>query len=209
MIARRTNGIGMTAGQVTAKALVSTSTGWAAMLRRCWVQCSPVMAFVGLMALGAQVRIPLPGTDVPMTLQSMAALLAGYALSPAQAVSAVAVYVGCGTAGLPVFAPGSLGLAGPTGGYLVGFIVAAWLIARLRGSRNAGAGRLALVGMLGTAAIFFAGALWRLPWVGGAWTALIATSVAPFAVKAALQLFVVVSLVVAVRGAGRCRRSSR
>ena len=196
----------MTQEQATTKFMVSASTGWALMSRRCWVRSSPVLAFVVVMALGAQVRIPVPGTDVPMTLQSMAALLAGYVLSPAQAVSAVVLYIGCGTAGLPVFAPGSLGLAGPTGGYLVGFIVAAWLIARLRGPRETGVWRLALVGMLGTAAIFLAGALWRLPWVGGAWTAVVATSIAPFAVKSALQLFVVVSLVVAVRGVGRWRR---
>lgn len=209
MIEKRTNVTGLMAEQVTTKFMLSASTGWAVISRRCLAFCSPVLAVVVLMALGAQVRIPVPGTDVPMTLQSMTALLAGYALSPALAFSGVAIYVGCGVAGLPVFAPGSMGLAGPTGGYLFGFIVAAWLIARLRGPREAGVGRIALVGMLGTAIIFIAGSLWRLPWTGGAWSVVVATSIVPFAVKAALQLFVVVSLVVAVRGVARHRRSLR
>lgn len=206
MIAKQANETCVAVELTTTKFMPGASTGWASVMGRCVARCSPALAFVVLMAIGAQIRIPVPGTDVPMTLQSMAALLAGFALSPAMAFSAVAIYVGCGVAGLPVFAPGSMGLAGPTGGYLVGFILAAWLIARLRGTHEAGVGRLALVGLLGTAVIFLSGSLWRLPWIGDAWAVVVATSIAPFAVKAVLQLVVVVSLVVAVRGAARYRK---
>jgi len=176
---------------------------------RALASIAPMAVFAVLIAVGAQVRIPLPGTDVPMTLQSMAVLLAGYALSPKGAVGATAAYLACGCAGLPVFAPGSLGLAGPTGGYLIGFVAASWLIARLRGKRDARIGRLVAVGLLGTIVILTAGVVWRVPWMGGSWRAAAATGVAPFALKALLQLTVTVALVVAVRGATGNFGSSR
>ena len=59
----------------------------------------------------ALVRIPVPGTDVPMTLQLLAVLVVGFSMSPWRAAAAMALYVACGAAGLPVFA-GSGGLAG-------------------------------------------------------------------------------------------------
>lgn len=88
-----------------------------------------------LIALAAQVAIPLP--FVPITGQTYAVLVVGAALGRLGAAS-VALYVLEGAAGLPVFAPGGApGLArllGPTGGYLIGFVAAAfvvgWLVER-------------------------------------------------------------------------------
>lgn len=87
-------------------------------------------------AVLAQVAIPLPGNPVPVTLQVLGVLLAGLVLPPAQALQSVAIYVALGAVGLPVFAAGRAGLhvlVGPTGGYLWGFIVGAYVTARLRG----------------------------------------------------------------------------
>jgi hypothetical protein len=74
-----------------------------------------VIGFAAFTALGAQVRVPVPWSDVPMTLQSLAVLMVGFTLGPVAACSAMLLYLGCGAAGLPVFAPGSAGLFGATG----------------------------------------------------------------------------------------------
>ncbi len=79
----------------------------------------------------AQLKLPLPWTPVPITSQTLAVLLAGVILGNTWGSISLAIYVSLGAAGLPWFAGGSSGLtklAGPTGGYLIGFIVSAWVI---------------------------------------------------------------------------------
>lgn len=81
---------------------------------------------VALLAVSAYVTIPL-GT-VPVTLQVFVVVLASLLLRPGWAAAAMGVYLLMGAAGLPVFSGGLGGfgvLAGPTGGYLIGFAVAA------------------------------------------------------------------------------------
>src|SRR5207249_2971433 len=81
-----------------------------------------------LVAVAAQVSIPLPGTPVPLTLQPLAVLLVGGLLGPALGAASMILYLALGAAGLPVFTPYGLpGLArliGPTGGYLLAYPVA-------------------------------------------------------------------------------------
>lgn len=97
-----------------------------------------VVAFVIMTALGAHVRIPLPFTPVPITLQTFFVHLAGATLGPTLGPVSQAAYLLVGAAGLPVFAGGASGLAyllrGATAGYLIGFIVATafvgWLVRR-------------------------------------------------------------------------------
>lgn len=86
--------------------------------------------FVGFGALAivlaAQVSIPLPGTPVPITLQSLAVVLVGFALGFRRGIAAVGAYLAAGALGAPVFAGFNTlpALWGPTSGYLVGFIPA-------------------------------------------------------------------------------------
>ena len=85
-----------------------------------------------LVALAAQVSIPLPGTPVPMTLQPMAVLLVGGLLGARLGALSMIAYLAMGAAGLPVFTPtvpllGFARLLGPTGGYLLAYPVAAWV----------------------------------------------------------------------------------
>jgi biotin transport system substrate-specific component len=91
-----------------------------------------------LVALAAQVALPLPGTPVPFTLQVPAVLLVGGLLGARMGAASLALYLALGIAGLPVFAAlGPLGLArllGPTGGYLLAYPVAAALTGHLTGS---------------------------------------------------------------------------
>lgn len=88
-----------------------------------------ILAGALLVALGAQVAVPLPGTPVPLTFQVPAVLVVGALLGPRLGAASMGVYLALGAAGLPVFAPvGAPGLArliGPTGGYLLAYPVAA------------------------------------------------------------------------------------
>jgi biotin transport system substrate-specific component len=82
-------------------------------------------------ALLAQVAVPVPGSPVPITGQTLAVVLTAAALGPARGVAGQALYLLLGAIGLPFYSDASGGvevLAGATGGYLVGFLPAALLI---------------------------------------------------------------------------------
>lgn len=163
-----------------------------------------VLGFVLLIALSAQVRFVVPGTDVPMTLQLLAVLMTGYMLAPSAALATLVLYLASGCAGLPVFA-GIGGLMGPTGGYLIGFLVAAWLVSVLKGNDNAGWARLFGAGLAGVTVVLLLGVCWRfvaakslgLSDVGV--TTVVMASVIPFLLKAILEVGIVVALVRSVR----------
>jgi biotin transport system substrate-specific component len=87
-----------------------------------------------LVALAAQVIVPVPFSPVPMTLQPLAVLVVGGVLGASAGLSGLALYLVLGILGLPVFAAGGSGvlhLAGPTGGYLLAFPLAAALTGAL------------------------------------------------------------------------------
>ncbi len=119
-----------------------------------------------LIALFARVAIPLPFSPVPITGQTFAVLFIGALLGSRKGGMAVILYLLEGIAGLPFFAGGSGGLtrlAGPTGGYLIGFVVAAFAVGLLaeRGwDRRPGSTALAM--LIGNAIIYAFG----LPWLG-------------------------------------------
>jgi len=93
-----------------------------------------VGAFIVLTALSAFVRIPLPFTPVPFTLQTFFVLLSGALLGRKLGVFAQAAYLFLGLTGQQVFTglgSGGLYLLGPTGGYIVGFVLAAFFAGNL------------------------------------------------------------------------------
>lgn len=176
-----------------------------------WIDVLLVVSGSLLVSLAAQVRVPVPGTDVPMTLQLLAVLLIGYVMSPVCAASSMFLYVLFGVAGLPVFA-GPAGLLGPTGGYILAFVPAAFLVSFLSGERDAGVGRMLLAGLCGTAVVFAMGIAWRVVVFGVfgigdevAWLS-VASGVVPFAGKAAVELALAVMLARSVRCGFRGRR---
>ena len=90
-----------------------------------------VAAFVVLTALGAFVRIPLPFTPVPLTLQTFFVLLAGAFLGSNLGSLSQASYILLGVIGIPLFTNAGSGatyLFGPTGGYLAGFVLSAFFL---------------------------------------------------------------------------------
>ena len=93
-----------------------------------------VIAAAALTALCAQIQFYLPGNPVPVTGQTFAVLLTTAALGANRGALAMVLYVLLGLVGLPVYADGKHGLdiiTGATGGYLVGFMVAGWVVGRL------------------------------------------------------------------------------
>src|SRR4026208_2398550 len=104
------------------------------------IRAASVAPVAVLPAAAAQVSIPLPFTPVPFTLQPMVVLLGGAVLGARLGMSAQALYLLAGGAGLPVFAAsparpqGALRLLGPTGGFLWSYpaaaFVAGWLAER-------------------------------------------------------------------------------
>jgi biotin transport system substrate-specific component len=87
-----------------------------------------------LTAAGAYIQIPVPFSPVPVTLQVFFVLLAGSMLKSKWGGLSMIVYTLLGIAGLPVFAGGTSGmgvLLGPTGGYIIGFILAAYIVGKL------------------------------------------------------------------------------
>lgn len=94
-----------------------------------------------VVALSAQIAIPLPFTPIPFTLQPLAVLMVGAWLGPAEGAGALAIYLAAGAMGAPVFAGGMGGigrLMGPTGGYLLAFPVAAAIAGLARSRRRTG-----------------------------------------------------------------------
>jgi biotin transport system substrate-specific component len=92
------------------------------------------VGFAALTALGAFVRIPLSFTPVPITMQTFFVNLAGAVLGPGLGSAAEVLYVAVGVAGIPIFAGAHSGFArlvGPTGGYLIAFMIVPLVIGRL------------------------------------------------------------------------------
>lgn len=114
----------------------------------------------------ARVSIPLPFSPVPITGQTLAVLFVGALLGARRSTLSMVLYLGWGILGLPVFAGGTGGisrLAGPTGGYLIGFVFAAWTTGALaQRGWDRGILRCAVAMALGNLTIY----LFGLPWLG-------------------------------------------
>ena len=134
-----------------------------------------VVVFSAFVALTAQVEIPLQ--PVPITLQTLGVLLTGAVLGSRRGAVTLILYLAEGVVGLPVFAGGASGVVyviGPTGGYLVGFVVAAGVVGWLaeRGwDRQPAWTALAMV--LGNLLIYAFGVSWLAVLLGDLRTALV------------------------------------
>jgi biotin transport system substrate-specific component len=131
------------------------------------ISFASVVFVAALTAAAAQLSVPLPFTSVPLTFQPMIVLLGGLALGSRLGLGSQVLYLAAGIAGLPVFAasgalpPGPLRLLGPTGGYLMAYPVAAFLVGYLaeRGlSRRYATSVLAM--LAGLAVVYACGVTW-------------------------------------------------
>ena len=124
-----------------------------------------VVAGAGLVSLAAQIEIPLSFTPVPISGQTFAVLLVGASLGPLLGASSLLLYFGVGLIGAPVYSGGDGGweiVKGATGGYLVGFIVAAALAGWLAQRRWDRRFNSAVAAMLSGSVVIY---LFGLPWL--------------------------------------------
>jgi biotin transport system substrate-specific component len=149
-----------------------------------------ILAGAVLVALSAQVAIPVPGTPVPVTLQVAAVLIVGGLLGPRLGAASMAVYLAFGAAGLPVFAPvGVPGLArliGPTGGYLLAYPLAAAVVGVVTSRGRSWA--LLGAGLLGGLAAIHLGGIAQLAVLSGDLTTALALGSLPFLVPDLVKL---------------------
>jgi len=152
-----------------------------------------VLAVLGSLALWLSAKIQVPMWPVPMTMQTFAVLVIGMAFGARLGGATVVLYLAEGAVGLPVFAgtpEKGIGLAylmGPTGGYLVGFAVAAFvvgLLARRGWDRSLPLTTLAM--LAGTAIIFILGLAWLSTLIGFAKA--IEVGLVPFLFGAAIKI---------------------
>ena len=161
------------------------------------------LAFGGSLALVVSAKAQVPFYPVPMTLQTLVVLIVGAAFGARLGAATVALYLAEGLMGLPVFAgaaAGPLYMAGPTGGFLAGFLVAAALIGFLveRGWDRS-FGRLLAAVTLGHIAVFALGFAWLALLIGPAKA--LTAGVAPFVLATIVKTVLAASLVRAVSGA--------
>ena len=100
---------------------------------RTWIrQLALVVGGAAFVGLSAQIAFYLPWNPaVPLTLQTFAVILTAGALGSLRGAAAMSIYALLGSIGLPWFAQGSSGFGGPAFGYIIGFIVAAFVVGRI------------------------------------------------------------------------------
>ncbi len=166
------------------------------------------LALGGALALALSAKVQVPFYPVPMTLQTLVVLALGAAYGARLGAATVALYLAEGLVGLPVFAGALAGpayMAGPTGGYLAGFLAAAALIGLLAERGWDRSWPLLVAAMaLGHAVIFAFGYAWLAVLLGPEKAFVL--GVAPFAAATVVKTLLACALVGAARGAaGRPR----
>jgi biotin transport system substrate-specific component len=150
-----------------------------------------VSGVLGLAAL-AQIAIPVPGSPVPVTGQTLGVLILGTAYGSTLGFTTFAVYILAGIAGAPVFADGGHGLdriVGATGGYLVGMLVATFVLGQLARFRLDQKFLTALPSMLiGTITTFSFGLIWLHQFTGQTWSWTFEKGLTPFIVGEVLKI---------------------
>lgn len=145
-----------------------------------------VFGLTGVTAASAQIAIPLPFTPVPLTLQTFAVLVGAASLGATRSVLAQTLYFALAAAGAPVLAGGSGGIdkaLGATGGYLIGFIVASFVVGSIA-SRGATTQikSTVLAYTAGSVVIYLLGFIWLAQFTGNGFAWALTHGVTPFIV---------------------------
>lgn len=161
------------------------------------------LALLGSLILAASARIQVPFWPVPMTMQTLVVLVLAMLLGAGLGCGVIVLYIAEGMLGLPVFANtpergvGIAYLLGPTGGYLFGFALAAYVAGWLAERGYTGVVRAIAVQALGTAIILACGWAWLGLQIGH--EKAFAAGVLPFLVSSAVKIVLGGLLVAALR----------
>ncbi len=176
------------------------------------VRVQSAAVLIALIAAGSYIAIPIPASPVPVVLQNMFVVLTGMLLPPLIATGTVAVWLILGIVGLPVFSGGSGGighLAGPTGGFLVAYLVApavtSFLLRTVPGRGREPftlpqRRRIIVVPaiMAGFVVVYLGGIPWLRYILDVSWAQAVAVGLIPFLPGDVLKMLVLVSLIRAV-----------
>ncbi len=147
------------------------------------------VAFLGLMA---QIAVPVPGSPVPVTGQTLGVLLLGSAYGASLGVTTFATYLLVGFLGAPVFASGAHGLArisGATGGYLVGMLVASLITGHLAGRKwDQKIATVVPTMLIGDVIIFTVGLFWLHHSIHASWATTFKFGFTPFVLGEAIKI---------------------
>ena len=150
-----------------------------------------VLGLTALTVASAYASIPLPFTPVPLTLQTFAVLAGAAALGAERAVLAQVLYITLAVAGLPVLAGGASGrevVIGETGGYLLGFVIASYVVGRISAAgASTKTSTTALSYVAGSLVIYALGAPWLAYVLGLSMSEAIAAGVIPFLIGDAIK----------------------
>jgi len=152
--------------------------------------------FAALTAVGAYLAIPVG--PVPIVLQNLFVMLAGLLLGSRGGLASVGIYLLAGACGLPVFAGGTGGLArflGPTGGYLIGYLPAVWIIGRISETKEPRVALDLAALLAGCLVLYACGLAWLKVVTGMSWSKTIAAGMLPFLPGDAIKIAAAAALV--------------
>lgn len=171
----------------------------------------PIVFFAFATGASSLVRIPVPGSPIPVTLQSSLVLASGLFLGARNGALSQALYLLLGVLGLPFFAA-SATMIGPTGGYLIGFILASFLSGRAARveSTKFGVFKMYLLTLAASLGIFIPGIVWLKIYSAQSWINTVQMGFTPFIigdlVKTALAVSFYSGLCSALRAAREAAR---
>ncbi|WP_018570079.1 biotin transporter BioY [Streptomyces sp. PsTaAH-124] len=152
-----------------------------------------VLGGAALTGIAAQIAVPVPGSPVPVTGQTFAALLVGTALGARRGLLSLMLYAVAGVAGMPWFAEGGSGAGAPSFGYVLGMLLASAAVGALaRRGADRNMWRMAGTMLLGEAVIYAVGVPYLALATGMSASAAVAAGLTPFLIgdllKAALAM---------------------
>lgn len=170
-------------------------------LRRDTVLTQAALVLAGTLFIALAAKISVPMYPVPVTLQTLAILLVGFALGARLGAVTLLAYLAEGAMGLPVFssttAPGLLAFVGPTAGFLVGFVAMAWAAGFVADRGVRGVVPVALAALVISAALYVPGLAWpygvaslvgvQAGWAGLGLESLVSGWMLPFLIGDALK----------------------
>jgi biotin transport system substrate-specific component len=183
--------------KMVAQESLMTATSIAQLQARATGTSKALQAVLGgiLIALSAQIAIPLPFTPVPIALANSVCIMLGIVLGPRVGAAAVFFYLLQAACGLPVLAGGKAGLlalASPTGGYLVGYVLGAATAGLVSQRLGFSRGRILLAAAIGHLPVYACGVAVLAQFVG--WSHVLVAGVLPFLPGCALKTVALASL---------------
>lgn len=163
-----------------------------------WMVLASLMA--ALTAVGAYIHVPVG--PVPIVLSTLFVILSGLLLGSRWGLASMALYLLVGAIGIPVFAGGKGGFGhflGPTGGYLIGYLVSAWITGLISERANRLLFRDVIAVVIGSLTLYGCGVPWLKIVTQMSWSKALLVGMIPFLIGDAIKASVGVILARSVR----------